>query len=76
MYIHESVIQLVTVSNANSPICFSQPLLIVDRQRNYLDHMSIVARQQQQDRDREQHAEARARLTDQQHQHQRDRDRE
>ncbi len=59
----ESVIQLVTVLNANFPICFSQPVPTVDRQWNYLDHMSTTARQQQRDHDREQHTEARARLT-------------
>jgi len=42
----ESVIQLVTVSNANSPISFSQPVPVADCRRNYLDHMSTVARQQ------------------------------
>ncbi len=49
----ELVTQLVTVSNANSPICFSQPIPAADRQWNYLDHMSTTARQQQWDRDRE-----------------------
>ncbi len=72
----ESVTQLVTVSNANSPICFSQHVPVTDRQQNYLDHMSTAARQQQRDRDRKQHAEAHARLTDQQRQQQRDRNRE
>ncbi|CAK9862807.1 unnamed protein product [Sphagnum jensenii] len=72
----ESVTQLVTVSNANSLICFSQPVPTADRQRNYLDHMSIAARQQQRNRNHEQHAEARAQLTNQQCQQQRDRDRE
>jgi hypothetical protein len=41
----ESVTQLVTVSNANSPICFSQHVSAADCQRNYLDHMSTAARQ-------------------------------
>jgi hypothetical protein len=40
-------------------------LSAADRQRNYLDRMSIAAQQQQQDRNREQHAEARAWLIDQ-----------
>jgi hypothetical protein len=71
----ESVTQLVTVSNANSPICFSQPLPAANRQRNYLDHMSTVARQHQRDRNREQHAKARAQLTNQQRQQQRERNR-
>ncbi len=74
MYIQESITQLVIVSNANSPICFSPPLLAADRQRNYLDHMSIAARQQQWDH--EQQVETRARLTNQQRQQQRYRDRE
>ncbi len=74
MYIQESVTQLVTVSNANSPICFSSPLPAADCQRNYLDHMSTTARQQQWDH--EHHAETRAQLTNQQRQQQRDRDRE
>ncbi len=58
MYIEESVTQLVTVSNANSPIYFSQPLPAADRQRNYLDHMSTAA-QQEQDRNRKRHQQVR-----------------
>jgi hypothetical protein len=40
-------------------------LSVVDRQQNYVDYMSTIARQQQRDHEHEQHVEARARLTNQ-----------
>jgi hypothetical protein len=48
--------------------CLQEQRSAADRYRNYLDRMSIAARQQQRDRDHEQHTEARARLTDQERQ--------
>jgi hypothetical protein len=46
-------------------------LSVANRQRNYLDRMSIAPRQQQRDRNCKQHAEARARLIDQEQQQER-----
>ncbi len=63
MHILQNVASVATAVVVN--VVSKNRLSAADRQRNYLDHMSIAARQQQQDCDRKQHTEARARLADQ-----------
>jgi hypothetical protein len=74
MHILQNVASVGAVAVVN--VASRNRLFVVDRQRNYLDRMSIVARQQQRDRYREHHTKARARLTDLERQQQRDRNRE